>query len=115
MIQKAGLKDRAVHKMYLEMVKRQPETLWSMFKVTDDCIGCGICTKVCPGRCIHLENQRAVHDARDCQACYACIHACPKIAIQFALPRPEKNPRARYRNEHIQLKEIVATNNQQDQ
>lgn len=115
MIQKAGLKDKAVHKMYLEMVKRQPETLWSMFKVTDDCIGCGICTKVCPGGCIHLENQRAVHDPEDCQACYACIHACPKLAIQFALLQPEKNPKARYRNEHIQLKEIVAANNQQDQ
>lgn len=115
MIQKAGLKDKAVHKMYLEMVKGQPETLWSVFKVTDDCIGCGICIKVCPGGCIHLEDQSAVHDSKECQACYACIHACPKLAIQFALPQPEKNPKARYRNEHIQLKEIVAANNQQDQ
>lgn len=113
-VQKAGIAERTVHKMYLQMVKNAPETIWAAFRVTDECIGCGICTRVCPGGCIRLENQRAVHDPNGCQACYACVHACPKLAVQFDLPQPEKNPKARYRNEHVELSEIVAANNQTD-
>lgn len=111
-VQKAGLEEKAVHKMYLKMVKNAPETVWASFEVNDDCVGCGICTKVCPAGCIHLENQRAVHGKEGCQACYACVHACPKLAIQFTLPQPEKNRKARYRNGHVSLAEIVKSNNQ---
>lgn len=60
---------------------------------------------VCPAGCIHLENQYAVHNPKSCQACYACVHACPKMAVQLSLSRPEKNPAARYRNEHVMLSE----------
>lgn len=109
-LQKVTLKDRATHKLYLRFVKNAPETVWADFKVTGECVGCGICTKVCPGGCIHLERQKAVHTTENCQACMACIHACPKLAIKMNLP--EKNPAARYRNEHIRLAELVAANNQ---
>ncbi len=111
-IQKADLAEKAAHRMYIEMVKNAPETIWAAFQVTDECIGCGICTRVCPAGCIHLENQYAVHDPERCQACYACVHACPKMAVQFTLPRPEKNPAARYRNEHVTLCELVRANDQ---
>ena len=111
-IQKASLAEKAAHKMYLKMVKNAPETVWAAFRVTDKCVGCGICTRVCPAGCIHLENQYAVHEPEGCQVCYACVHACPKMAVQFALPRPEKNPAARYRNEHVTLCELVGSNDQ---
>ena len=100
-IQKTSLAEKTAHKMYLKMVKNAPETVWAAFRVTDECVGCGICTRVCPAGCIRLENQYAVHEPEGCQACYACVHACPKMAVQFALPRPEKNPAARYRHEHV--------------
>ena len=106
-IQKAGLAEMAVHKMYLQMVKNAPETIWAAFYVFYDWVGCVIYTRVCPAGCIHLENQYAVHDSEECQACYACVHACPKMAIQFTLSRPEKNPTARYRNEHVTLCELI--------
>ena len=109
-VQKADLKNRMVHKGYLKSVNNQPETIWAAYTVTDSCVGCGICTKVCPAGCIHLEDRRPVHDLKNCQACMACIHACPKLAIQMTIS--EKNPRARYRNEHISLQEIVSSNNQ---
>ena len=42
--------------------------------------------------------------------CMACIHTCPMMAIQMNMP--EKNPKARYRNENISICEIVDANNQ---
>lgn len=113
-IQEVTQEDRNVHDGYLELVIHAPQTIWADFQVTDDCIGCGICTKVCPAECIRLENQKAVYKAENCQACYACIHACSKAAIKVnkILGFQEKNPRARYRNEHIKLAELIAANNQ---
>lgn len=112
-IEKAAEGDKAIHAAYLARVNNKPPKIWSDFLIIADCIGCGICTKVCPGGCIYLENQFAVHNGERCQACYACIHACPKMAIQFAhLPQPEKNRYARYRNAHISLCELVQANNQ---
>lgn len=42
----------------------------------------------------------------------AHVHVCPKMAVQFTLSRPEKNPAARYRNEHVTLCELVKANDQ---
>lgn len=109
-IQKTSPEEKAMHEMYQKMVKNAPETVWAAFRVTDECVGCGICTRVCPAGCIHLENQYAVHKQEGCQACYACVHACPKMAVQFTLPQPEKNPAVRYRNEHVTLCELVRSN-----
>lgn len=111
-VQKAGFAEKTVHKMYTKMVQNAPETIWAAFQVTDECVGCGICTRVCPAGCIHLENQYAVHRKEGCQACYACVHACPKMAVQFTLSQPEKNPTARYRNAHVTLCELVKANDQ---
>ena len=112
--------DRAVHQMYLDRMKNVPDGYWGkLYTVTDACIGCGICTKVCPVGCIELKDQRAVHHLTDaegnviCNTCMACIHHCPKNAIKLNIP--EKNPDARYRNEHIGLKDIVEANNQNKQ
>lgn len=108
--QEVTVEDWEVHQGYLKMVEDAPETVWAQFRVIDDCIGCGICMKVCPVGCIHLEEQKAVYTNVNCQACYACIHACSKLAIQLTIR--EKNDKARYRNKHISLCEIVAANNQ---
>jgi ferredoxin len=107
-------KQRAQHAQYVFSVHGQPETIWAQFDFTDACVGCGICTRVCPGGCIHLEQQRAVRDPQGCQACFACIHACPQDAIRMreVLGYAEKNPQARYRNEHVSLGELIAANEQ---
>lgn len=110
-IEKAGFKNRMIHKGYTMMVKNQDETVWAKFKVEDKCTLCGICTKVCPAGDINLNGKRAEHALKNCQVCYACVHACPQKAIKFTIE--EKNPEARYRNENIKLEEIIEANNQQ--
>lgn len=107
-------KDRLAHKGYLELVHHQPETVWADFDFTDECVGCAICAKVCPVGCIHIKEQKAIRTDMSCQACYACVHACPKAAIHVKtiMGFQEKNPRARYRNEHIELAELIAANSQ---
>lgn len=109
-LQEVTPQDRAIHEQYLNMVSNAPETVWAKFHITEECVGCGICTKVCPAGCLELKDQKAVYDNKQCQACFACIHACTKLAIGMNIP--EKNPHARYRNEHITLSEIVMANNQ---
>jgi ferredoxin len=103
--------DREFHRKFLEMSKEQDKDVWGKpYIVNDDCIGCGICMRVCPAGCIHMVNQRAVHTYENCQMCMACIHTCPQKAI--GLKMQEKNPDARYRNENVGLMELIRANEQ---
>lgn len=63
-----------------------------------DCNGCGICQKVCPGRVIEIKMRLPVWTAERCTQCLACLHHCPKRAIQHK-PRTEK--RGRYLNPNL--------------
>ena len=103
--------DRAAHREYLSRVGKLPADVFQHFiKVGDTCVGCGICEKVCPSGSMRVIDGKAVPIPGNCQTCLACVHACPQKAIGLAVP--EKNPNARYRNEHITLDEIIAANHQ---
>ena len=80
-----------------------------LYQVTDACIGCGTCSRVCPMRCISMEDGRPVYDYSRCANCYACIHACPSKAIRY-VRYEEPNPGARYRNPHVTLADLVKAN-----
>lgn len=105
--------DRAAHQEFLDRLKPAPGMFHDLYEITDDCIGCGICTKVCPKKCFHMEGQKSVWNPAGCISCMACIHACPMAAIHLTMP--EKNPKARYRNENISICEIIDANNQMNQ
>lgn len=103
--------DQAAHQEYLDRIAGMPDDAFSkVYHITDECIGCEICTKVCPKKCLHMEGQKSVWKPEGCMMCMACIHACPMMAIQMRMS--EKNLKARYRNENISICEIVDANNQ---
>ena len=54
------------------------------------CIGCGICTKICPHEAIHVENNLAIIDYEKCTACGLCAAVCPKKLIASPVETPEE-------------------------
>ncbi len=53
------------------------------FYSTEDCIGCGLCAKVCTSHCISIKDNIPVWTKPQCNMCLACLHHCPKRAIQY--------------------------------
>ena len=55
------------------------------FYPSEDCIGCGICQKVCPCHNITMDDKHPVFN-HQCIGCNACVVYCPKKAIKFRTP-----------------------------
>lgn len=109
MISEVADTDRAAHQQFLDRMSQMPADVWQhLLRVTESCVGCGICEKVCPSASIRAVDGKAVYTPGNCQTCLACVHACPQKAIRLTIP--EVNPEARYRNEHISLREIIDAN-----
>ena len=81
---------------------------------TDACIGCGVCTSVCPHGSWKLVNGHSVAEG-DCENCLACVHNCPQKAISIipTPPEPEEpNRNVRYRNLNVSLADLIKANSQ---
>ena len=55
----------------------------SHFKVSEDCIGCGVCLKNCPTDAISLDYGKPIWVNKKCAMCFSCLHRCPGNAISF--------------------------------
>jgi len=55
-------------------------TYSNKIKISDDCIGCGLCSQICPMNNMKIVDKRAVATNK-CTMCYRCISQCPKKAI----------------------------------
>ena len=74
--------DRAAHRQFLDRMSQMPPDAWQhLLRVTDSCIGCGICEKTCTASAIHVEDNCAVIDEASCLSCGMCAVKCPRHAI----------------------------------
>lgn len=112
------LSRRLYPKMMTPFMDVQPE-YDKGFYVSDACVGCGICSRVCPCGNITLSDRRPVWN-HACEGCNACVVYCPHKAVQFKTPDaylrlnnmitrklalPES--RTRYHNPHITAADMM--------
>lgn len=71
------LKSYLVHPLFVNFATGR-----NSFRVTDACISCGLCEKVCPTNTISLVDGHPVWK-NTCVQCVACIHRCPVRAIEY--------------------------------
>jgi NAD-dependent dihydropyrimidine dehydrogenase PreA subunit len=45
------------------------------------CIGCGVCTQMCPSGALYVQVKTAHVNAKMCTECEECVFACPNGAI----------------------------------
>ena len=68
------------------------------FKITDECIACGLCQMACPNDTIRITSESVLneetgkkkkvlvkyeYDLGACMFCQLCVNACPHGAIEF--------------------------------
>ena len=75
------------------------------FKVSDACIGCGQCARLCPKQNIRMENNRPVF-GDDCFQCLGCLQYCPKSAISLG---EITNKREHYHNVNVSAEDLMET------
>lgn len=83
----------AMHKMSVKPVTWLFDTFFikpKKFYTTDECIGCGLCEKVCPLNNIKLVDKKPTW-GNNCIHCTACINRCPKEAIEYGKKTQGKN------------------------
>jgi ferredoxin len=111
--------DRMIYEGYYRQSgrDRQRPTVTRSEKIvfsTDACIGCGVCTSVCPHGSWSLVNGKGIAKG-DCENCLACVHNCPQKAISIipTPPEPEEpNRNVRYRNPNVSIADLIRANSQ---
>jgi ferredoxin len=67
------------------------------YNVSDACVSCGICQKVCPAGNITLADGRPTF-SHQCEYCMACIQHCPQKALNY---KDKTQKRKRYTHPDI--------------
>ena len=73
------------------------------FKVSDACIGCGQCAKLCLRENIRIENGKAVIGT-NCVQCLGCLQYCPQSAISIG---KITDKREHYHNPNVPATELM--------
>ena len=73
------------------------------FRVSDACIGCGQCVRLCPRGNIRLEDGRAVIGT-NCAQCLGCLQFCPAGAISLG---SVTDKREHYHNPNVSPEDLM--------
>lgn len=73
------------------------------FAVSDACVACGQCVRLCPRGNIRIESGRAVIGG-DCIQCLSCLQYCPQQAISLGRVTDR---RAHYHNPNVTAAELT--------
>ena len=85
---KASLPTRLAYpKVMPKFLPMQPE-IDKGFYISEDCVSCGICAKVCPTQNITLADGKPTF-SHHCCACMACVAWCPKKAVKYSFPQEQ--------------------------
>ncbi|MBO0454609.1 EFR1 family ferrodoxin [Candidatus Enterococcus murrayae] len=84
----------------------QAKTLDQHYQVSDDCISCNLCQKVCPVNNIEMVEGQPTF-LNHCEQCVACVQYCPKKAINF---KSKTQQRRRYNHPEISSKTLIRHN-----
>ena len=108
------LLDKIIHQEkhdYSLLVHPEPSPIAKGFynmrgiQADEKCIGCGICTQVCPMDNIELKDKHACIGDR-CITCLACFHWCPVEAIHMSKEK-EIEYRVKYHHPDIKMNDII--------
>lgn len=77
------------------------------FRVTNNCISCKLCVKICPVNNIEFDPSNKPIWKHNCEQCMSCIQFCPKEAIQWGNKTVK---RKRYRNPNITVSDMLNEN-----
>jgi ferredoxin len=109
-IEKLGNRERRlapenllIHHAAYPVLMRRSKGFYNHFSTDENCSSCGACQKICPVDNIELQEGRPVWGS-DCQFCLACIHYCPREAIQWKNVTQKKG---RYHYKGISAGEIA--------
>ena len=68
---------RGVTRAFMKMVMASKPAA-----VKSECIGCGLCAKLCPAKAITMKNKLPNIDRKKCIRCFCCQEFCPKGAMK---------------------------------
>ena len=84
-----------------------PPNMDKNYNISDACIKCGICKKVCPVNNIDLDESGKPYFKHKCEQCVACIQFCPTHAINY---KDKTQNRKRYTHPDIKYTDLAKLN-----
>jgi len=76
---------------------------FDVIEADEACVGCGVCSKVCPVENIVMEGKPSF-DSK-CEMCLSCVNNCPKRSLAFK--RMNKKTFKPYRHPEVKIAEIM--------
>lgn len=93
--------------LYILIVKG-PKTL--SFTVTNDCVGCFQCQKICPVNNISIVEGKP-NFGKNCTGCFACLQWCPKTAINIGKYSFEEIFIQQYHHPKVKASDLIMDKN----